>query len=54
MLLYVGPDQIIPFSGVLGAVIGLILIFWAKVVQFVHKLFAMLSRKRTVEDEPRS
>jgi len=38
MLLYVGPDQIVPLSGFLGTVAGLALIFWGKLVQGVRKL----------------
>ena len=52
MLLYVGPDQIIPFTGVIGAVIGVALIFWGKVVQAVRKLFGLLSSRQAAGDEP--
>lgn len=54
MLLYVGPDQLIPFSGLVGTIIGLALIFWGKLMQVFRKLFGMLSSKRPAEGEPRS
>ena len=53
MLLYVGPDQIIPFTGVIGAVIGVALIFWGKVMQAARKLFGLLSSRQPAGDEPR-
>lgn len=53
MLLYVGPDQIIPFTGVIGAVIGVALIFWGKVMQAARKLFGLLSSRQAAGDKPR-
>ena len=44
MLLYVGPDQIIPLSGFLGTAFGLVLIFWGKVVQGMRKVVSVISR----------
>lgn len=44
MLLYVGPDQIIPLSGFLGTAVGLLLIFWGKFVQGFRKLASVLTR----------
>ena len=32
MIIYVGPDQIIPLSGLLGTTVGLALMFWHRVV----------------------
>jgi hypothetical protein len=40
MMLYVGPDQVIPLSGFIGTAIGLALIFWGKVAQFFRMIFA--------------
>lgn len=53
-MLYVGPDQIIPFSGAVGTIIGLLLIFWGKVLQVVRKFYGLFSSKPAVEDEPRT
>ncbi len=44
MLLYVGPDQIIPLSGFLGTAVGLALIFWGKLVQSMRKLASVFAR----------
>jgi hypothetical protein len=45
MLLYVGPDQLIPLSGFLGTVFGLVLIFWGKLVTGFHKVASYLGMK---------
>jgi hypothetical protein len=44
MLLYVGPDQLIPLSGVFGTVFGLALIFWGKLLQGFRKVSGYFSR----------
>jgi hypothetical protein len=44
MLLYVGPDQIVPLSGFLGTVAGLALIFWGKLVQGVRRLASVIAK----------
>jgi hypothetical protein len=44
MLLYVGPDQLVPLSGFLGTVAGLVLIFWSKLAQGVRRLLGILAR----------
>ena len=45
MLLYVGPDQLIPLSGVFGTVFGLALIFWGKVMQGFRKVSSLLGSR---------
>lgn len=45
MLLYVGPDQIIPLSGALGTVLGLALMFWGKVLEGFRRVASLLSSK---------
>lgn len=50
MLLYVGPDQIIPLSGVLGTIAGLALIFWHKVVQVARQVFGLSASKPARQD----
>ncbi len=54
MLLYVGPNQLIPLSGFLGSVVGIALIFWNKLVRGFFKLVSLFSSKPSVEEEPRS
>jgi hypothetical protein len=51
MLLYVGPDQLIPLSGVFGTVFGLALIFWGKVMQGYRKLSSLLSSRSETEEK---
>ncbi len=46
MLFYVGPDQIIPLSGILGTAAGLALIFWGKLMQGFRKLASLITSKR--------
>lgn len=43
-MLYVGPDQIVPLSGFLGTAVGLVLIFWGKLVQGVRKLASVVTK----------
>ncbi len=38
MLLYVGPDQLIPLSGILGTAAGLALIFWGRVMNGLRRM----------------
>ena len=49
MLLYVGPDQIIPLSGFIGTIAGLALMFWGKLLEGFRKLSRMWSPKETTE-----
>ncbi len=51
MLLYVGPDQIIPLSGALGTVVGLALVFWGKIVQGFHKVAGLFTSKSNPENK---
>jgi hypothetical protein len=44
-LLYVGPDQILPLTSILGAIGGALLIFWRHVVSFFKKIGALFSKK---------
>ena len=47
MLLYVGPDQIVPLSGLLGTLVGLALMFWGKLLQAWQKIVSYFSSKNT-------
>ncbi len=50
VLLYVGPDQIMPVTSVLGALAGVALMFWGKVVGvYIKCRDAMLRRGRPEE-----
>jgi len=47
MILYIGPDQILPLSGVLGTIAGLALMFWGKLQDLYRKLASRFSSKDT-------
>ena len=49
MTLYIGPDQVVPLGSVLGTVVGVLLIFWNKLVALVSRFTARTPLKR----EPR-
>lgn len=39
IILYLGPDNLIPLASILTAIIGFILLFWHRMVGLVRKLF---------------
>jgi len=43
-ILYVGPDQLMPLTSVLGAIGGAIMIFWRQVSSFGRKVIGMFKR----------
>ena len=45
LLLYVGPDQILPFASVLSAIAGLALMFWNRLVSLAGKGWALVTRR---------
>jgi len=45
MILYVGPDQMMPLSGVLGTLLGLALMFWGKLLVALRKVSSLFSSK---------
>ena len=45
VMLYVGPDQIMPITSVLSALVGVGLMFWSKIVLFVSRTWAALRRR---------
>ena len=47
MTIYVGPDQVLPLSGVLGTALGLALMFWGKLQEAIRKLTGRSSSKDT-------
>jgi len=49
MALYVGPDQIVPLSGLLGTVIGLALMFWGKLMEAFRKVTSYFSSSKETE-----
>ena len=45
IVLYIGPDQIMPLTSVLGAFVGLALMFWNHVVGLARKWRTLLGRR---------
>jgi hypothetical protein len=45
VLLYVGPDQLLPLTSVFGAIVGIVLLFWGWVVRLVVRCWALLTRQ---------
>ncbi len=45
VLLYIGPDQIMPLTSVIGAVVGVVLMFWNRVVTFLGRGWVLLTRR---------
>ena len=54
MILYVGPDQLIPLSGIFGTVFGLALMFWGRVMQGYRKLASLLNSRSASEEKSES
>jgi hypothetical protein len=50
VLLYVGPDQIMPLTSVLTALAGIALLFWNRLLGLFQKFRALFMRR---VDEPR-
>jgi hypothetical protein len=46
VLLYVGPDQILPLTSALGAVVGVLLIVWHRVAAVLRKGWQWLRTRR--------
>jgi len=49
---YVGPDQIMPLTSAISAVIGLGLMFWTRLAGLAHKCRTMLSRRAEKPQKP--
>ena len=43
MVLYVGPDQILPLTSIIGALIGLLLMFWHRLVGLLRRFWQTLT-----------
>lgn len=46
MFLYVGPDQLMPLTSILGAIGGALLIFWRQVVGVFKRIAAVFSKQK--------
>lgn len=45
ILLYAGPDQLLPLASFLGAVIGVLLIGWQRLVMLFRRVFQFLTAR---------
>ena len=43
--LYVGPDQILPLTSFLGAIIGILLLFWRYIIGLAGRVWQFLFRR---------
>ena len=46
LALYVGPDQLMPLTSILGAIGGALLIFWRQVVGFFKRIGRMFKKEQ--------
>jgi hypothetical protein len=44
-LLYAGPDQLLPLASILGAIVGILMIGWQRIVGFMRSAFASVMHK---------
>jgi hypothetical protein len=44
LLLYGGPDQILPLVSIIGTIIGFLLIMWRRLVMFMSKMWEKMFR----------
>jgi hypothetical protein len=54
VLLYVGPDQMLPLTSALGAIVGVLLIFWQRTVALIRKTWRLLLQKLQRIDAPKT
>ena len=54
MMIYVGPDQVIPLSGILGMAAGFGLMFWGKVLQGFRKMASLISSRSENQEKTRT
>ena len=44
-ILYIGPDQVLPLTSFIGAAVGVVLMFWNRVVGVFRRVLKFSSRK---------
>ena len=52
VLAYVGPDQIMPITSVLSALVGVALMFWNKIAGFVARTWVSFTRRSEAAPAP--
>jgi hypothetical protein len=46
LLMYIGPDSFLPLGSALAAIVGFILMFWARVKAFVSRMVQPFRKRR--------
>ena len=46
IILYIGPESMLPLASALAAIGGVLLIFWQRFVGLVRKLWRVIARKQ--------
>jgi len=49
VVLYIGPDQIMPLTSFLGAALGVALMFWNRLVQAVRRAATIVMRRNQTD-----
>jgi hypothetical protein len=52
VLAYIGPDQLLPLTSLLGAITGIILIFWNYVAGLIRRFKALLPGRAASKADP--
>jgi hypothetical protein len=52
LVLYIGPDQILPLTSVLGGIVGVLLILWQRLVNAGRKMLAFCTKKSQAAPKP--
>jgi hypothetical protein len=42
---YIGPETVLPLASILGAIVGVVLMIWQRIVSFVSGVYARLMGK---------
>jgi hypothetical protein len=54
VMLYIGPDQIMPLTSVFGAIVGVALMFWGHLVGLVTRCWSAIRRSGPAPDKAAS
>lgn len=46
MILYIGPDQFLPLASALGAILGVLLMWWHRLTDLIRKTWQFFTKKR--------
>jgi hypothetical protein len=49
VILYIGPETMLPLASALAAIAGVLLMFWQRFVGLLRKLWRLLVRKKIAE-----